>query len=179
MKGIVFSEFLEMVESKFSADMVDDIIEDNDLPSGGAYTSVGTYDHQELMSLVQSLSQKTGANVPALLQTYGHHMFGRFVEGYPVFFDGVKNSFDFLISIEDYIHVEVRKLYPDAELPEFDSVRVAPDKMSMVYRSPRCMGDFAQGLMTGCFEYFEETIELQRNDEHNGKVVRFDLTLSN
>ena len=27
MKGIVFTEFLEMVEEKFSADMVDDIID--------------------------------------------------------------------------------------------------------------------------------------------------------
>lgn len=28
MKGMVFTEFLEMVEAKFSADMVDDIIDD-------------------------------------------------------------------------------------------------------------------------------------------------------
>ena len=45
MKGIVFTEFLEMVEDKFSADMVDDIIDDCDLASGGAYTAVGTYPH--------------------------------------------------------------------------------------------------------------------------------------
>jgi hypothetical protein len=49
MKGMVFTEFLEMVEAKFSADMVDDIISDSDLPNGGAYTSVGTYDHSELV----------------------------------------------------------------------------------------------------------------------------------
>ena len=33
MKGMVFTEFLEMVENKFSADMVDDIIADSDLTS--------------------------------------------------------------------------------------------------------------------------------------------------
>ena len=52
MKGMVFTEFLEMVESTFSADMVDDIIDDSAPPSGGAYTSVGTYDHQELVGMV-------------------------------------------------------------------------------------------------------------------------------
>lgn len=35
MKGMIFTEFLEMVEAKFSADMVDDIIADSDLPHGG------------------------------------------------------------------------------------------------------------------------------------------------
>ena len=52
MKGMVFTEFLEMVESTFSADMVAAIIDDSAPPSGGAYTSVGTYDHQELVGMV-------------------------------------------------------------------------------------------------------------------------------
>lgn len=38
MKGMVFTEFLDMVETKFSAAMVDDIIEDSQVASGGAYT---------------------------------------------------------------------------------------------------------------------------------------------
>src|SRR5262245_35992633 len=52
MKGVVFTEFLEMVGAKFGEDMVDDVILACELPSGGAYTSVGTYDHQELFALV-------------------------------------------------------------------------------------------------------------------------------
>lgn len=40
MKGIVFTEFLEMVESHHSADMVDDIIDAARLVSGGIYTAV-------------------------------------------------------------------------------------------------------------------------------------------
>ena len=36
---MVFTEFLEMVGSKFSADMVDNIIDDSNLPGGGAYTA--------------------------------------------------------------------------------------------------------------------------------------------
>ena len=43
MKGIVFTEFLEMVEEKYGLEMVDDIIENANLQSHGAYTSVGTY----------------------------------------------------------------------------------------------------------------------------------------
>ena len=43
MKGIVFTEFLEMVEDKFSFDVVDTIIEQSELESGGVYNAgVGT-----------------------------------------------------------------------------------------------------------------------------------------
>jgi len=44
MKGIIFTEFLEMVEDRFSPEIADRIIEAADLPSGGAYTAIGTYD---------------------------------------------------------------------------------------------------------------------------------------
>jgi len=64
MKGIVFNEFIEMVEDKFGEDMVDDIIDESDLPSGGAYTTVGTYDHGELVTMVVKLSEFQGWQSP-------------------------------------------------------------------------------------------------------------------
>ncbi|MBA2648463.1 MAG: hypothetical protein H0U75_02495 [Legionella sp.] len=42
MKGIILTEFLEMVEVMFTAEMVENIIEDANLPNNGAYTDVGT-----------------------------------------------------------------------------------------------------------------------------------------
>lgn len=50
MKGMIFTEFLEMVEEKFSMEMVDQILSESDLPSGGIYTSVGNYPHTEIVS---------------------------------------------------------------------------------------------------------------------------------
>ncbi len=58
MKGIVFTEFLEMVEDKFGLETVDSIIENSNLPSEGIYTSVGTYDFNEMVSLITSLHKK-------------------------------------------------------------------------------------------------------------------------
>jgi len=42
MKGIVFTEFLDLVEEKFGMEMVDKIITQSELESEGAYTAVGT-----------------------------------------------------------------------------------------------------------------------------------------
>jgi len=43
MKGIVFTEFLELVENKFGLEMLDAIIEASNLESEGVYTRIGTY----------------------------------------------------------------------------------------------------------------------------------------
>ena len=58
MKGMVFTEFLEMVEDKFSPEVADQIIEQANLRSGGIYTSVGTYDHGEMIELVSASAKK-------------------------------------------------------------------------------------------------------------------------
>jgi len=120
MKGIVFTEFLEMVEQRFSPDVADAIVDASGVPSGGSYTAVGTYDHGELIALVAALSRATGLAIPVLVREFGRHLFRRFVELYPRFFSGVGSAFDFLMGIEMHIHTEVKKLYPDAELPSFE-----------------------------------------------------------
>jgi hypothetical protein len=174
MKGMVFTEFLEMVEAKFSADMVDDIIEDSNLPNGGAYTAVGTYDHGELVQMVVALSKRCGLPVPALVQVFGEHMFGRFHTLYPSFFSGVTSALDFLEGIESVIHTEVRKLYPDAQLPQFDCTR-SSDGLKMVYSSPRHFGDLAEGLIKGAVAHFGDRLHVARNDQPDGSIV-FEMT---
>ncbi len=178
MKGIVFTEFLEMVEQTFGADMVDDIIEGASLPSGGAYTAVGTYDFREILALVTTLSAKTGIPVPQLVHAYGKYLFGRFVVGFPQFFRGVPDALSFLSSIEKYIHVEVRKLYPEAELPSFDADRRAPDTLLLTYRSTRPFADLAAGLIEGCLEHYRTPATVTREalpNEGGLTPVRFTI----
>jgi len=172
MKGMVFTEFFEMVEATFSADMVDDIIDDANPPSGGAYTAVGTYDHGEMVALVVALSQRSGMAVPDLLKAFGGYLFGRFAKGYPRFFAGIPDAFTFLASIEDVIHVEVRKLYPDAELPRFEVEHHDDRQLVMVYDSRRHFEDLAEGLMHGCIQHFGGGIELKREIVGEGDVRR-------
>lgn len=162
MKGVVFTEFLEMVENRFSAEMVDDVIEDAQLPHGGAYTSVGTYPHSEMVAMVVALSQRSGRPVPDLVRAFGQYLFGRFVLAYPSFFRNVTGSFEFLSGIEDIIHAEVLKLYPDAELPRFIIECHDERRLVLLYLSPRHFEDLAEGLMLGCVAHFGEPIRVER-----------------
>ncbi len=178
MKGVVFTEFMAMVEDRFSADMVDELIDAAELPHGGSYTAVGTYDHQELVAMVVALSERTQIAVPDLLVIYGEHLFTRFYQLYPNFFNEVTTTFHFLKNIETYIHVEVKKLYPDAELPSFNYQQPTPDRLMMTYHSPRHFGLFALGLIRGCIHHFGESIEVEwidRSTEAGGDLL-FTLT---
>ena len=163
MKGIVFTEFLTMVEESFSLDMVDTIIEKSNLPSGGSYTSVGTYSHTEIADLVTNLSNETSITIPLLLKTFGTYLFHSLARHYPEF---VKKSIDplnFLEQVETYIHVEVRKLYPDAELPTFICSRPnSTDELHMIYESNRHMEDVCEGLIIGSLEHFKKSCSIKR-----------------
>ncbi len=172
MKGVVFTEFLEMVEVRFSADMVDDIIDDAKLPHGGAYTAVGSYPHEEMVAMVVALAARSGIAPGALLRVFGEHLFGRFVTAYPVFFEGTSDAFTFLSGIEDIIHVEVRKLYPDAELPKFDVEHHDPKRLVLLYDSRRHFEDLADGMMRGCIAHFGGGIAITRATVGEGAARR-------
>ena len=175
MKGTIFTEFLSLVENQWGADMVDDIIDACELPSGGAYTSVGTYSHTEIVDLVGALSQRTEVPSPKLLQIYGKHLFGQLAALHPQFVDRSLSILEFLESVEQYIHVEVKKLYPDAELPSFETTRLEPNKLEMIYRSSRHLDDVCFGLMEGSMESFEADGTITREPLDDG--TRFIIEL--
>ena len=162
MKGLVFTEFLELVDEQFSFETCEQIIEMSDLPSGGIYTSVGTYPPQEMAALLSNLSEVTGIPPADLLKAFGRHMFKRFVASFPVFFEGITSSLEFLPLVDSYVHIEVQKLYPDAELPTFTCEMTTPGTMVMTYRSRRNLPDFAEGMILECIDHFGDPLAVRR-----------------
>ena len=178
MKGMIFTEFMEMVEATWSLDMVDTLIARSNISSAGAYTSVGTYPHEEMIALVAALSQETGIAEPDLIRAFGQHLFGRFALAYPRFFQGIGGSFTFLVGLENLIHADVRKLYPDAEPPSFEVTKTA-GSLILTYFSEHPFVDLAHGLIEGCVAHFDEAMEVRREGPGNlpGAQARFILTL--
>ncbi|MFK8039680.1 MAG: heme NO-binding domain-containing protein [Crocinitomicaceae bacterium] len=161
MKGLVFTELIEMIEDQFGLKVADDMIQKANVPNKGAYTGVGTYPHSEMVSLVNALSESTGIETSKLYQVYGEHLFGRFRALYGHFFSDKMTAFDFLESVDHYIHKEVKKLYPDAELPEFNTIEKTTERLITIYKSERKMSDFAYGLIKGCMIYYKENVEIE------------------
>lgn len=173
MKGVVFREFLNLVDTAFSPEITEKIITNSKIPSAGAYTSVGTYDHVELVKLVTELSRETDIPVSELVETFGSFLFERFIVLHENYFSNVTLCFQFLEFVDSYIHVEVKKLYPDAELPSILTEKISDNQLLVIYQSDKAMGDLALGLIKACIKYFNENISISRTDiadSQNGEV---------
>lgn len=167
MKGIVFTEFIEMCEKTHGLLFTNEVIIESDLESNGSYTSVGTYDHKEIFKLVRVLSEKTNIPEKDLFVEFGKYLFTQFFNYYPEFFKEISDPFIMLESVDQHIHKEVLKIYPDAQLPEFKCI-TKNDKLEMIYKSPRKMADFALGLIHGCMTHFKTDFTIETITDING-----------
>jgi hypothetical protein len=79
-----------------------------------------------------------------------------------------------LQKLEDHIHVEVRKKYPDANLPGFEFQPIDAKNLRMIYTSERAMSDFGIGLIKGAAHWFNRDVFVGKKDltpDHNGTRV--------
>ncbi|WP_020394603.1 heme NO-binding domain-containing protein [Thiolinea disciformis] len=179
MKGIFFTTFLEMVEQLYSANMVDDIIAKSNLPSEGAYTTVGSYHHSELVSLVHTLSTLTGESLNYILSQYGAHIFHELFKLNAHFFKKRETAFDLLESLNIYVEVEILKLYPNERMPSFQTKRLDTNRLLFTYRSPHAFLVVIEGFLQACFKYYNTSAQMVVHDHKplNGAHADFEIIL--
>lgn len=165
MMGMVYTELLEMIEARFSFDMVDAVLERSG--ASGSYTSVGDYADEELVGIVVALSEETQTPVSDLLYAYGEYLGGRFVELFPAFFNAHTSALEFLKGLESHVHTEVRKLYPNAKPPLF-AWTTDEDAFLLTYHSERGLWKFAEGLLTKCLNHYGDSQYIQDIVDHSG-----------
>lgn len=176
MKGIVFTEFLEMVEERFGLETADTILQVSELPSGGIYTSVGTYGFNEMVSLLTNLSIETKIPAQDLLYAFGLYLFDSLGKAHPEVIANYTTPMGLILCIEDHIHVHVQKLYPDAELPTFQILEHNDKELNLVYRSSRGLYSLCKGLLEKTFIHFGEDAEINHELlKTDGTEVRFHI----
>jgi hypothetical protein len=179
MKGVIFTEFSEMVENEFGIAMLDEIIESCNLPTKGVYTSVGTYSHHELVSMLTKFCELSQTPVNEALRLFGHHLIKSFKKNYVDFFENKNHVFDFIESIDNHIHIEVYKLYPDAQLPRFNTKRIDSNTLHMEYISDKHLEWLAVGLIEGALLQFkvEGKVELlePENKDNTFSLIQIQL----
>jgi hypothetical protein len=153
MKGIILSEFVEFLEVTLGDDRAQKIIDASGVISLGAYSRVGLYDYHELIQLLTQAVAETDTEADVLLEGFSDHLFTMFKRDYSVFFEDVSSAAEMLMQIDNHIHVEVQKLYPDAESPRFEYSR-AGNQMTLNYRSPRPLAAVARALLGACLKFF-------------------------
>ena len=170
MRGLIFTELFELVEDKFGYELLDDIIVESELPNDGAYVSTGNYPFSELLTIVVKLHEHSKIPIPDLLEVFGEYLFEKLLGSHPQF-KGVTDIIDFLENVETYIHIEVKKLYPDAELPKFDIVSKDDKSFTFYYISTKQLHHLAKGLIVGASKYFDQPIDIQMDVQENGSAL--------
>jgi len=159
MKGIILSEFVEFLELTLGDERAQKIIDASGVESTGAYSRVGLYDYQELIQLLTQTVTETETEASILLEGFSDHLFKMFKRDYSLFFEGTTSAAEMLTQIDNHIHVEVQKLYPDAELPKFEYSHTG-NELTLNYRSPRPLAAVAHALVAACLKFFGDKEKL-------------------
>jgi hypothetical protein len=161
MKGLVLTFFEDMVIEDFGMECWTDLLNSTGLD--GIYTAAQNYPDEEIVTLVTGLSDSTGIGADKLVRIFGNRMFPKFHERYPQFIDGKLSLLEFLSSVNDVIHMEVLKLYPEAALPHFEYEWLNTETLLMKYRSKRKLCGLAIGLIEAAAENFGTSCQIEHD----------------
>ena len=150
VKGLLFDVVREVVADLLGEDAWDRAIESAGFE--GSYTSLGNYPDEEMAALVVLLSDSAGLSVDDTLRTVGIHGWRHLEQRQPELVASVGDLGTLLHSLNHVVHTEVRKLYPDSLVPEFDIDDEGPGRWMVTYESERRMCRLAEGLLLGFSE---------------------------
>jgi len=165
VKGIIFNLLEEVITAEHGPDAWDDLLDAAGFD--GVYTSLGNYADEEFVALLARMPATFGAGIDEQLRWFGRSSMPLLADRYGTFFERPDSTASFLRSINDVIHTEVRKLYPDADVPTFDfdpvpDLTPPADAVVMGYSSRRRLCALAEGFIQGAAQRFKETASVEQ-----------------
>lgn len=161
MKGIIFNLLEEVVRREHGEDTWDALLESAGLE--GSFTSLGNYPDEHLLKLVGAASAALRTPPDAIVRWFGRSALPLLAERYPRFLTPHTSVATFLLTLNDIIHTEVRKLYPGADVPTFDFGGGSPGEVVMGYRSPRRLCALAEGFIEGAAAHYNEEVSIRQS----------------
>lgn len=158
MKGVIFNLLEDAVAIEHGPDTWTDLIDAAGID--GAFTSLGSYPDETLLALVDTAAVATNATPADVLRWFGTAAIPLLAERYGVFFEGHPGARSFILSVNEIIHPEVRKLYSGAGCPHFQFSTAPEGDLIIGYQSPRRMCALAEGFIQGAATYYGERVTI-------------------
>lgn len=98
-----------------------------------------------------------GIEPDEVVRRFGRAAIPLFHARYPEFFTPHTQLIPFLLTLNDIIHPEVRKLYPGALVPTFSYEASDGSQVVMAYTSERGLCPLGEGLIAGAADHYGET----------------------
>ena len=154
MKGSIFKHFESFVCENFGQETFEEILEGVDLITDGPFLGPDNYPDEDLLAIVGATIDKLQIPLPDALRAFGKDLFGKLAAEAPVFLENVDDLKTFLQMVDGVIHVEVKKLSPEAYLPKLECIDTGEGTMTMKYMSERQLCQLFLGLVEGAAERF-------------------------
>ena len=155
MKGIVFNLLEQVVSDEYGEDAWDTLLARADVD--GSYTSLGSYADEDMAALVAAASQELSVDPDEVVRWFGQRALPLLAQSYPGFFNEHTSTQSFLLTLNNIIHPEVRKLYPGADVPVFHfDLHPSGKRLVMSYESNRGLCAFGEGLIEGAAAHYGE-----------------------
>lgn len=180
MKGIIFNLLEQFITENFGEEKYEQIIKQCNLKTTEPFVAPGTYPDEDMIEIVVNTSKELNITVPDALKGYGKFAFFKLAEKFPFFVKPYKHPKPFLMSVENIIHVEVRKFYKDAYTPQFIYNDTSPDTLTITYHSKRKLYHLMEGLLDGVGEFYKVPIQqTHKIYQKNGtELCDFELTFA-
>jgi len=162
MKGAIFTGFADFVEQQYGLTHWLKSVERAQLETNGEYISTELYDDQDFMQLLSATSSVTQASEEHLLRSFGASFFNVLYQIAKKHVIDIDNLFDFLIAVDQVIHIEVKKADPLAYTPSLFYDQPSTESLIIRYVSKRKLCFFAEGLILGAAKHFNQTINIDQ-----------------
>lgn len=163
MKGIIFNMLEQFIIETTDIDTYEEILDECQFSTAEPFIGPGTYPDADLMQIVGKTVEKLQIPLPDVLHAFGKWGFAKLAVKVPEWLTQFDHPKPFLMTVENIVHLEVRKLYQDAQPPHFTFEDPAPDQLIIHYVSGRHLYDLMDGLIDGVGEYFSVPIRFERN----------------
>lgn len=160
MKGILFNLAEEVVAEAYGPEVWEQMLDASGLE--GVYTSLGNYPDEEFVTLASAAAVILKAPVNGVIRSIAQGAMPHLVKRYPQFFEGHESARTFVLTLNEIIHPEVRKLYPGADAPEFEFNEASGGELDIGYRSKRKLCALAEGFIAGAAHHYREKATIQQ-----------------
>ena len=164
MKGEIFNILEDFIVDNWGRDTFEEIFEEvhDKLITKEPFVGPGTYPDSDFMAIVAQAVAKLGVTLEQAVHAFGVYTFPKLAEKMPDYVAPYKHPKDFLLTLHDVIHVEVKKLYPDAETPSFEYRDEKENELVMIYHSKRKLYNFVEGMFESVGSYYNTPIQYER-----------------
>lgn len=160
MKGIIFNVVEEAVVAGHGDAAWDDIVDKAGLD--GTWTALGSYPDSDLGALVEAGSVVLDVPPADLTRWLGRAAIAGLARRYPRFFEPHTSTRPFLLTLNDVIHPEVRKIHADARPPEFWFDEADDRALVIHYDSARRLCLLAEGMILGAADHYGERARVEQ-----------------